>query len=201
MKIYYSCSTAEFSKYKRNYFAIRDFLVSEKHILTHDWLDQVDLRIKNKIPEIRDIKKIYQQCKDGINEADLVIIEDTISNFSTGHQITLAIQRKKPTLVLWSEQKHRHFKQMFIHGVDSDALETKLYNLKNFKPIIREFINRYENSSTKNRFHLVLTNDERAYLDWMQYSNGKSRTKVIRELIKESIDQNKDYKSYLSRRS
>src|SRR5688572_8047585 len=109
MKIYFTASTAKFDKYQKNYFAIRDFLVNEKHILTRDWLHKARHRIDNGLTEIFDMKQIYQDCMKAINEADIVIIEDTVSNFSTGHQITVALQRQKPTLVLWSESKHTHF--------------------------------------------------------------------------------------------
>src|SRR3982751_725574 len=99
MKIYFTCSTAEFFTHRDNYFAIRDFLISKEHVLTRDWLPHTEEQLKLGSTDIRDIKQIYKACVEAIKESDLVIIEDTVSNFSTGHQITLALQMKKPTLV------------------------------------------------------------------------------------------------------
>lgn len=197
MKIYFSCSTADFFNYEENYFRIRNYLVKQGHILTRDWLPQTAESLKNGNKEIRDIKKIYKDCIDSIKDAELVIIEDTVSNFSTGHQITVALQSRKPTLVLWQGKKHRQFNQMFIHGIESDILQVSEYELKTLDQTIDTFIEKYEDCSEKNRFHLVLNNLERRYLDWAQYVKGKSRTQLIREALRGVIDEDSEYNNYL----
>ena len=197
MKIYFTCSTAEFNRYKTIYFAIRDFLVSEGHTLTRDWLERTRRKIDSGDDDIKDIKEIYQANMRAIRDADLVIIEDTVSNFSTGHQITVALQKQKPTLVLWSEPKHRHFKQTFIQGVDSEYLQVAEYKQQEFKSIIAGFVKRYEHAKQRNRFHLVLSESEREYLDWAQYNRGESRTEVIRKLLRKEIESDGVYQTYL----
>lgn len=197
MKIYFTASTAEFNKHKDLYFRIRDLLISEKHFLTRDWLSKTETRIDTGKIEVDDIKEIYKDCMRALNEADLVIIEDTISNFSTGHQITIALERQKPTLVLWSQPKHRHFQKTFIQGVESEYLEFHQYSDENLEDIIRSFIKKYENANQKNRFHLVLSEVERKYLDWAQFSKNKSRTKVIRDAIRKSMEEDGEFGEYL----
>ncbi len=199
MKIYYTCSTAEFVKYKKNYFAIRDFLVKEGHILTRDWLARAKSKIEAGQEVLTNIQQIYDECIAGINESELVIIEDTVSNFSTGHQITIALQRQKPTLVLWCRPKHRHFKQTFIQGIRSQYLEVAEYNLDNYQEIIKKFIKKYENANKKNRFHLVIDEVERKYLDWAQFQRNKSRTNIIREALRKHLDNDDEYQKYLSK--
>lgn len=200
MKIYYTCSTAEFNKYRNSYFKIRNFLISQEHVLTRDWLGHTEEMLKRGDIEIRDIKQIYQACIKAIQEADLVVIEDTVSNFSTGHQITVALQRRKPTLVLWQGKKHRQFKQMFIHGIETDLLQVSEYNIENLEKIIRTFINKYAHIHERNRFNLVINNIERQYLDWAQFTRNKSRTKVLREALKKEIDSDSQYNEYLSKK-
>lgn len=199
MKIYFTASTAEFKKYRNIYFDIRDYLVEQEHLLTRDWLTKAETRIDNGSLDVTDIKQIYKLCMTAIKDADLVIIEDTVSNFSTGHQITIALEQQKPTLVLWQSKKHKHFKNMFIHGIDSDYLEIKKYNESSYKGIIRTFINKYEDSKQKNRFHLVLNQVERNYLDWVQFNKGKSRTRVIRDSLLKIISEDKEYERYLAK--
>lgn len=198
MKIYFTASTAKFKQFEKNYFAIRDFLVAEGHTLTRDWLPKTKAKIDRKEMNIPDIKEIYKANMKAIQDADLVIIEDTVSNFSTGHQITVALQRQKPTLVLWCEPKHRHFKQTFIQGIESEHLQVSEYNLRSFKPVLRQFINRYQNFHSRNRFHLVLNETEREYLDWAGFTQGKSRTKIIRKFIAEGIQTDNQYQKYLA---
>jgi len=201
MKVYFTSSTAELFKYRKYYYAIRDFLVDENHVLTRDWLKKTEDVIDSGNVELNNIKDIYKSCMTAIDEADVVIIEDTVSNFSTGHQITIALQKQKPVLVLWKGEKHRHFKKMFIHGIESDILEVSQYTLKNYKEIISVFINKYSNSQQRNRFHLVLNNLERNYLDWVQFNQGKSRTKIIRSGLNKIIDEDVEYRKYLGNTS
>lgn len=199
MKVYFTCSTAQFKKYESIYFVIRDFLVSQNHTLTRDWLQSAKKRIEVNQIDFEDIQEIYNGCIKAIQEADVVIVEDTVSNFSTGHQITVALQRRKPVLVLWQKQKEKKFKKMFIHGVQSDFLVVKEYDKKNLKEELTEFLSKYEDAQETNRFHLVLQKVERDYLDWAQYNKHKSRTKLIREAIRKVLDEDSDYKKYLSK--
>jgi hypothetical protein len=198
MKIHFTCTTAEYQKYRDGYFKIRNYLIGEGHLLVRDWLPLAEERIRNKQNDMADIREIYKYNITAIKEADLVIVEDTVSNFSTGHQITVALQNRKPTLVLWRGEKHKQFKQMFIHGIESDILQVSEYTDENLEKIIKVFMEKYENVEEKNRFHLVLNNLERQYLDWAQYSKNKSRTKVIREALKKVIECDAEYSDYLS---
>ena len=196
MKVYFTSSTAELLKYRQYYYAIRDYLVDNGHIITRDWLPPVEQKMIRGEAEL-DIKKIYEGCVEAIRKADMVIVEDTVSNFSTGHQITLALRYRKPTLVLWQGVKHRNFNQMLIHGIDSDILQVSLYTLDNLHVIMQAFINKYEDANDKSHFNLTLSGTERRYLDWAQFVKGESRTRLIRGALREAMDQDQDYESYL----
>jgi hypothetical protein len=198
MKIYFTCSTGDFFTHEKTYFQIRNHLISQGHLLTRDWLPHTAKLLHDGDTVIRDIKKIYRDNITAIKEADLAIIEDTVSNFSTGHQITVALQYHKPTLVLWQGKKHRQFSQMFIHGIESDILQVSEYNLKQLDSTIDTFIKKYSDIDEKNRFHLVLNNLERRYLDWAQFTTGKSRTQIIRDALRQEIDKNENYNQYLT---
>jgi len=199
MKVYFTCSTAEFYKYRDSYFGIRNYLIDQGHTLTRDWLPHTEEHLHKGNTDVRNIKQIYKACINSIKGADIVIIEDTVSNFSTGHQITVALQNKKPTLVLWQGKKYRQFKQMFIHGIESDILQISEYSPETLFEIVNTFINKYENAFERNRFHLVLRNVERNYLDWAQFTKNKSRTKIIREALRKIIDTDTAYNEYLNK--
>jgi len=199
MKVYFTCSTAEFFEHKNEYFAIRDLLVAENHILTRDWLTITEDALVNYRNTLTNVKQIYTQCIEALREADLVIVEDTVSNFSTGHQITLALQYKRPTLVLWKKDKPKQFKKMFIHGIESDFLEVTEYSIETLETIIKTFIAKYSHAEEKNRFHLVLSGVERQYLDWAQYHKNKSRTVMLRESLRKEMEEDEEYKKYLEK--
>lgn len=199
MKVYITSSTADFDTYLPNYQLLRDTVVEAGHVLTRDWLDRTTNRIRSHgdLSE-EDIRTIYRECIDNLREADAVIVEDTVSNFSTGHQITLAQQFKIPTLVLWQGPKHKHFKQMFIHGIPSDNLEVRQYStLEELPALVHKFLHKYGDAQKKNRFHLVLNNAERQYLDWAQYTKNRSRTDVIRAALRAVMENDEEYGQYL----
>jgi len=200
MKVFFTCTTLEFEKYKKYYYAIRRFIISENHILTRDWLLNIKLHPK-KFEETRNgSEEIYNFTMKAANEADCIIVEDTVSNFSTGHIITFALQRNKPVLVLYlKNSKEGYFAKNLIHGIKSDYLQVSEYTLKNYKKVIRSFLKKYNNAKEKNRFHLVLDNVERNYLDWAQFNHKESRTKIIRESIRHMIEQDDTYQKYLKK--
>lgn len=199
MKIYFTSSTAELTKHHKKYEAIREAIIRGGHILTRDWLDKTRNHVSGGYDiNLSDIKAIYKECITALREADLVIIEDTVSNFSTGHQITLALQYKIPVLVLWCGQKHNHFGKMFIHGIESDILQVEEYqDTSELEKIIGAFIKQFGAADKQNRFHLVLSNAERQYLDWAQFYKGKSRTQLIRANIRGNMENDTEYQEYL----
>lgn len=199
MKVYFTASTAEYEKYKDTYKFIKNHLISNGHTLTRDWIPHVERKITQNDIQLDDIKEIYEVCVDSIKLSDLVIIDDTVSNFSTGHQITLALQYKKPTLVLWQGEKHKVFQKMFIHGIKSPLLQVSMYDEKTLESVLGGFISKFESINTQNRFHLVLNGAERQYLDWVQMKKNKSRTLAIREALQDAINNDSEYLDYLSR--
>ncbi|MBD3280413.1 hypothetical protein GF389_02725 [Candidatus Dojkabacteria bacterium] len=196
MKIFFGCSTSQMDTYKDLYLKIREIIIDEGHILTRDWLPLAIRALRQK-EKAYNTKSAYRDIMKAINDADLLIIDDTASGFSTGHEITLGIFRQKPTLVLWHESKKRMFERRMIHGIDSPYLVTAYYTEKNLGEIILKFIKQFSNATKKHRFHLVIDEVERNYIDWAKFSQGKSRTKVIREAIREKIETDKNYQDYL----
>lgn len=133
---------------------------------------------------------------EAIRESELVIIEDTVSNFSTGHQITLVLQMRKPTPLLWQSKKHKHFNQVFIHGIESDLLQVAEYAKESLDNIFQTFINTYEDKSEKNLFHLATAGVNAN--PWIgRFTGNESRTRVIREALRYTIKHDPGYQTYL----
>jgi hypothetical protein len=99
--------------------------------------------------------------------------------------------------VLWQGKKHHPFKQMLIHGIDSDILQVTEYTKQDLPDILQVFVHKYENGTDKSRFHLILNGTERKYLDWAQFIKGRSRTWVIRKALQKTISDDAEYEEYL----
>lgn len=196
MKIYFSCSTKEFEKYKDNYYAIRKFLIQEGHILTRDWLLNLQ-KHKDLAEKEHGSKKIYQETIRDFSQAEVLIAEDTVGSFTNGYLTTLAMIRNLPILVLWHKSKQKYFQSSFMEGMDYKYLEIQEYTESNYQTVIRTFLKKYQNNRSKHHFHLVIDEPERRYLDWRQYQSGKSRTEIVRAGIAKLLKNDKSYQRYL----
>lgn len=204
MKIYFGCSTSQFLQYQENYFAIRDFLVDEGHVITRDWLQiyrkeflhaPEKLLISRKGPE-----EVYKKVTTAFYKSEIMIAENTVPSFSNGHLMTLALQRKMPVLVLqFRNRPKRYLKKSFIQGIKSEYLEIEDYDLSDFKTKVRSFLKKYEHAGRKTRFNLVIDEVERKYLDWAQNKYSLSRTKMIREGLRKFIDEDEEYQKFLEK--
>lgn len=198
MKIFFGCTAARLAEYQDNYLQIREELITQGHVLTRDWLPEAVKRLdQHKSLQRYEPKKMFSAVKRSIMEAEAVVIEDTVSNFSTGYEITFALQQNKPVLVLWLKEKYHPFEHTFLHGVDADNLEIAMYNKESLPKQLRGFLKKYENAGERHRFNLVLTDTERAYLDWAHYKRGTSRTQLIRNSLRGTIESDTEYTSYL----
>jgi len=201
VKIYATHSTAKLLEYKDNYVALREFIVSNGHTLTYDWLHNALKFVKEGRKVVPNYKKIYKECLIAMDKADLVIIDDTVSSFSTGHQITLSIRHKKPTLVLWGEDKNIHFENSFLHSIESEYLEIAKYTLETLEDVLASFINKHSDVQSRHRFNLVMSDVEKHYLEWAQLNGNISKTKVIRKSIRDKMTDDIDYQKYLMSKS
>lgn len=198
MKLFFSTTTNEINDHGARYLSIRKHLIKSGHTLVHDWLGNVtNSQNEFKIPQKLNINE-YSKAIKSISDADAVIFESTLPSFSTGHLMTLALQQKKPTLVLWLDDSAWANRQGMIESIESEYLELKGYNLLTYKSVINEFLNKYGDTGLKHRFNLVIDDTERQYLDWLSYKTLKSRTRLIRDLLRSKITTDKEYSSYLS---
>lgn len=86
-----------------------------------------------------------------------------------------------------------------IESIESDYLELAEYNDDNMYDVINAFLNKYEQAHLRHRFNLVIDEVERQYIDWLSYNTFKSRTKIIRDLIRNRISSDEEYRNYLQK--
>lgn len=199
MKVFFGCTTAEFPTYRKHYFAIRNYLKEIGCVVIYDWLDTADEYIKTNQKKGRNIKKIYGKTVKAIIEADAVVIEQTIPNFSSSHQIHFSLLQRKPTLVLRTKKDNKYFSDSYLEAIESSDLTIKQYNLNNYKRIIKEFIGLSSVGNEQGRYNFILEKQHKYYLDWASQRNKRSRSSLVRRAIEKQIKKDKDYKEYISK--
>mgnify|MGYP006306366035 CR=1 FL=1 len=196
MKIWLGTTTLHFKDYREYYEKIREHLLSLGHVLTYDWIGEYGDWIEENPNAERGINDVYQRVTHAMDNADASIIEFTVPNFSTSHQITYSLRKRKPTLVMRLE-KDNTFQDSYIEALDSKYLTVTKYDLKNYKDIIDEFLGYAGLDKGKKRYNVILGKEHKFYLDWAANKYDKSRSEILRDLIEEMRSEDKNFKIYL----
>lgn len=198
MNAFFATTTSELLTYKDYYFKIRETLIQKGVVIHYDWLEAA-YQNKLKNPNgIRNVKKLYQQNTDAIDSSDFVVIEYTVPNFSSSHQINYSIFKRKPTLVLRLKPDNT-FSDSYIEAIDSPYLTIKDYELDSLEKIIEEFIGFIKLENGFARYNIVLDRKHKYYLDWAHKKYRQSRSEIIRDAIDEKINQDKEFGKYMSK--
>lgn len=192
MKVWFGTTTLKFKDYKNYYNKIREYLIESGNEITDDWIKTHGKWLEDNPYATRDIKDIYQKVITAIDSADISIIEFTIPNFSTSHQITYSLSKKKPTLVM-RLKKDNTFGDSYIEAIESPYLTVMQYDLINYKKVIDDFIFSLGMDSEFKRYNIMLTKRLNHYLDWATTKYAKSRSEIIRNSLEDKMGSDSLY--------
>ncbi|KKQ97916.1 MAG: hypothetical protein UT24_C0010G0005 [Candidatus Woesebacteria bacterium GW2011_GWB1_39_12] len=196
MKVFFGTTTLHWRDYRDYYFSIRDYLKEIGCVILQDWIDEAD-RFYGTPYKDRNIAKIFKTIVNAINETNVVVIEYTVPNFSSSHQINYALLKKKPTLVMRLTKDNPRFSDSYLEAIQSPHLTLRDYTKENYKEVIDDFLGIVEIGLGNQRYNIVLEKKQKYYLDWASNYYKKSRSEMIRELIDGKSDKDKNYRRYL----
>lgn len=160
------------------------------HTLARDWIEAANYRDKHDVPDTEvDWKEIFQQNMDAIARADIVIAEVSEYRFSQGYQTAIALQHKKPTLLVSRDPKAT--KETLAPGNANELLRAEMYrNKEDLEKIVGDFIKDNTFANKDMRFNFFIDRKIYNYLRWASYQSGRTKSEVLRELIQREIDKN-----------
>ncbi|MFC1653294.1 hypothetical protein ACFL1M_00410 [Patescibacteria group bacterium] len=181
MKVYFTASVSGSKKYLNHY---------KKIVETLEKLDCKVLEQTTKVNEdyvyneISDDDKVgyYKQVLKWMNQADVVLVEASSNSLSLGHEITVALEKGKPVIVLHSTGKASHF----LVGVKSDKLIVEKYSLEDLEDVL-EFAIKEAAGKTDTRFNFFISPKIANYLDWIARKKRVPRAVYLRRLIEEDM--------------
>lgn len=192
MTIFFTASTKDLLSHKDCYLEIRNTIKSLGHSLSRDWIDDSIDKAQKGVEDIPHVS-LYQDVMSAILIADLIVVDVTERSMSIGHQVTFALDKKKPVLLLLNSKENSAVNDLFISGTQSPYLQIKCYSRKeDIKPIIQSFINKYE-SKSKSRFNLVINKALDTYIEWAAFHYKISKTEVIHNAIQEKASNDRNY--------
>ncbi len=156
------------------------------HSLTREWLEADRERQNERRTYTRsEYSAIWHDVKDAMARSEVVILEVSENTFSIGYQAAMALSFKKPVLLL---AKNQPLSNTIIVGEDNPFLEIKEYaDAKQLRSIIALFIERFALNTQEKRFNMMLDPETNVFLELESYRTGKTKARIIRELLRERM--------------
>ncbi len=156
------------------------------HELALDWIERAYRRNTEPSQPAPDWTAIVKQNLETIAKSDIIIAETSYENFAIGYQIAVAIQQKKPVLLL------RHStadKNAFVTGVEDGWVKHEEYTTDSLKGIVSSFISDNDIKSKDMRFNFFIDRKIYNYLRWAAFKTGKTKAEILRDLVQNEIDK------------
>jgi hypothetical protein len=175
----------DISIYRRILTAVRTFGAT----IAHDWVETGWLHQNDhsSSKQKQDWHAFSTEAEAAAISADLVIIEASgFSSFGVGYEASLAVQSKKPTLVLIKDQQKS---VSYASGLERENVYVKFYDDTNLESSVTDFLQVNTAPNKDLRFNFVI--DRRIYnhLRSKSLRMGKTKAEVLRELLLRDIDR------------
>lgn len=158
--------------------------------VARDWLSEARDAYAGHGVVSEDWATIVKESLGAIAQADVIIAETSHDSFAVGYQIAIAIQQKKPILLLRHTDADR---DAFVTGVEDGWVRHGVYDAENLQGIISKFIDENEFQSKDLRFNFFIDRQIYNYLRWASFKTGKTKAEILRELVLHDIER-QDYR-------
>lgn len=136
-----------------------------------------------------DPKFIYDLSMDAIERADVVIVESTFKSFGSGFQVAMALQKKKPTLLLVNKRNVVN-ESKISQGISDPLFLRKEYaGREDLHKIVTDFIEDHTYKTKDLRFNFVLDPPLYNHIRWKSFKTKKTKAEIVRELLIEDMDK------------
>jgi hypothetical protein len=157
--------------------------------LARDWAVS-QYQVDTKIAKELEPKVVYDLNMDAIERADVVIVESSVKSFGAGFQVAVALQKKKPTLLLIAHESLAEesriaqgiYDPLFVRGVYSNEFE--------LQTIVTNFIQENTYKTKDLRFNFVLDPQLYNHIRWKSFKSKKTKAEIVRELLVRDMNQN-----------
>lgn len=188
MRIYFTASVLQKDIYGDNYDRIVAYLESKGHEIIHEHITARSLASIDKLSE-DDNKQHYKKVQKWISDCDLIVAEVSFpSTLNVGHEITIALDKGKTVVALYSQGKV----STFFQAIKSDKLIYQEYTKDTLESILEEGLE-YAQGNADTRFNFIVPRSILDYLDWVSQHKNLPRSVYLRNLIEQDMKKNKEY--------
>lgn len=168
--------------------AIGSIIATAGNAAALDWFETAHDRAVSQDTSSEDWASMVAANLEAISRADIVIIEGTHGDYLQGYQTAVALEHKKPVLIV----SRAAVKNSPYSGIRHRMLTVKEYRTeKDLSQTVEQFIQDNTVTTKDLRFNMFIDRPIHNYLRSMSYETGKNKSEIIRDLINREI-QKKD---------
>ncbi|NMB57249.1 hypothetical protein GYA19_04945 [Candidatus Beckwithbacteria bacterium] len=188
MKIYFVASLAQSEEFKEIYKRIKVILKKNAQKILGVWFDNQVLFRETLTSKWNSTycQKIYKEEIKELNQADIVVIEISYpSSVNVGHILSLAIEKGKPVVALYKQDRF----PIFLQGLVSERLFLLPYTDYDLEQVLKDGLKDAQEKSDV-RFNFFVSPQIVAYLNWVAREKKMPRAVYLRRLIEEDMKGN-----------
>lgn len=184
MHAYFTASIVGKKFHQKNYehivtlFTQKSVDISSDHILK---VTEKDIQLQTREQRL----KFHQTLETEINTSDFLIAETSFPSISVGYEISMALDRGKPVLILYSEGDPP---SIFAYH-ENQKIVCEKYTLQTLDAIITDFL-RYVRGEGDSRYTFYLSSSQAAYLDKQGKKHRVPKSVYLRLLIDQDMEKN-----------
>jgi hypothetical protein len=127
-----------------------------------------------------------QPAAKSIEQSEMIIAEATgASAFSVGYEVALALQSKKPILILMRAGSE----PSYAAGIKSEFVTIRSYSEFTVEKIVKDFVKDNDSKTKDLRFNFVIDRKIYNYLRLKSFKSGKTKAEVVRDLLLDDIQK------------
>ena len=181
MKAYFTASIVAKKQYVDDYLRIVQLLQNKGiEVIADHIINTTESQIRMETREER--LKFHAQLEGWINSSDFLVAEASFPSISVGYEISMALQRGKPVLILYNNGDPP---SLFAHYKD-DKLVCEKYTKESLAAIIEDFIN-FAQGSADTRFTFFITPKIASYLETVARKEKLPKSVYLRKLIEQDM--------------
>ncbi|MFO0703493.1 MAG: nucleoside 2-deoxyribosyltransferase [Patescibacteria group bacterium] len=187
MIVYFTASISKKDQLRPNYQKIVNIIKDFGHQIRHDHILNTSESYINKTTRKEKIT-FQKQVEEWIEDADCLIAETSHPSVSVGYEIGMALQMKKPILVL--HKKETSPPSLFSAHYDENVV-TAAYTFENIQSLIKEFLI-YVETLKDTKFTFYISNKHARHLKTSSKLLKISQSAYLRNLIENDLQNQRD---------
>lgn len=189
MKIYFSASRLYKEQYSDNYSKIIKVLKESQCSILDNTTFSASPSGYSMTDEER--RKLYKNMLKNMDKADFCVFEASYpSTLHIGHEITLALEKNKPVIVLYIKDHE----PILFKGIANEKIRWIEYNGDSLELLLNKGIEEAKKDMDV-RFNFFVSPKILNYLDWVAQKRMIPRSVFLRNLIEREMKKDKEFKS------